>query len=195
VTFPVRAPYQLGAPGQQFRITEREITLLTGTPPGTDRRICGLERLPLRTARRRIRVPPLRPRVRELAAVPLGNGDPAEVADVRAEPVQPVYLTRVPGPRSAATARTGNPAGQRVDGGKRTLSPAANIEPNTGPCPWPVRAAAPSVAVRGKPTVPRTAPTPRTPSAIRPWTPRHSALQRYKAIQGDTRRDSEETAR
>jgi|SRR5271170_2183894 len=37
-----------------------------------------------------------------------------------------------------------------------------------------------SVAVRAKPTVPHTAPTPRTPSAIRPWTPQHSAPQRYK---------------
>jgi hypothetical protein len=37
-------------------------------------------------------------RVRELAAVLLGDGDPAEAADVWAYPVQPVDLTRVPGP-------------------------------------------------------------------------------------------------
>jgi hypothetical protein len=37
VTFPVLGPYQLGPPGRQLRITEREIALLTGTQPGTDR--------------------------------------------------------------------------------------------------------------------------------------------------------------
>jgi hypothetical protein len=42
------------------------------------------------------------------------------------------------------------------------------------------------VAVRAKPTVPRTAPTPRTPSAICPWTPPHSALQRYKVTHTGT---------
>lgn len=51
---------------------------------------------------------------------------------------------------------------------------------SVGTCPWPVRAYGP---VRGRPWKadgPHTAPTPRTPSAICPWTPQHSALQRYK---------------
>jgi len=38
----------------------------------------------------------------------------------------------------------------------------------------------PSVAVRAKPTVPRTAPWPRFPSAIRPWTAQHDDPQRHK---------------
>jgi len=38
----------------------------------------------------------------------------------------------------------------------------------------------PSVAVRGKPAVHTDRPSGRTPSAMRPWTPRHSGPQRYK---------------
>ena len=44
----------------------------------------------------------------------------------------------------------------------------------------------PSVAVRGKPAVTPTVPAARTPSAMRPWTPRHSALQRYKVTHHGT---------
>ena len=44
----------------------------------------------------------------------------------------------------------------------------------------------PSVAVRAKPTVPRTAPEPRFSSAMRPWTPQHNALQRYKVTHAGT---------
>jgi hypothetical protein len=44
----------------------------------------------------------------------------------------------------------------------------------------------PSVAVRGKPTVPPTVLAARTPSAICPWTPRHSGPQRYKVTHGGT---------
>jgi hypothetical protein len=46
-----------------------------------------------------------------------------------------------------------------------------------------------SVAVRGKPTVTLTALAARTPSAICPWTPQHSALQRYKVTHGGQRRN------
>ena len=45
----------------------------------------------------------------------------------------------------------------------------------------------PSVAVRAKPTVPHTAPRPRFPSAMRPWTPQHSALQRDKVTHDRTK--------
>jgi 8-oxo-dGTP pyrophosphatase MutT (NUDIX family) len=43
-----------------------------------------------------------------------------------------------------------------------------------------------SVAVRGKPTVRTDRPGGRTPSAICPWTPRHSDLQRYKVTHDGT---------
>ena len=44
----------------------------------------------------------------------------------------------------------------------------------------------PSVAVRGKPTVHTDRPGGPTPSAICPWTPRHSGLQRYKVTHDGT---------
>ncbi len=44
----------------------------------------------------------------------------------------------------------------------------------------------PSVAVRGKPTVHTDRPRGRTPSAICPWTPRHSGPRRYKVTHGGT---------
>ena len=44
----------------------------------------------------------------------------------------------------------------------------------------------PSVAVRGKPTVHTDRPRGRTPSAICPWTPRHSGPQRYKVTHDGT---------
>ena len=68
--------------------------------------------------------------------------------------------------------------------GTCTLTSAANVKSAHGlrgplsvarPCLRP-----PSVAVRAKPTVPRTAPWPRFPSAMRPWTPQHGGLQRDK---------------
>jgi hypothetical protein len=43
-----------------------------------------------------------------------------------------------------------------------------------------------SVAVRAKSTAPHTAPTPPTSSAICPWTPQHSALQRDKVTRTGT---------
>jgi ribosomal protein S18 acetylase RimI-like enzyme len=53
----------------------------------------------------------------------------------------------------------------------------------------------PSVAVRAKPTVPRTAPRPRFPSAMRPWTPRHNALQRYTVTHTGTEEKRPASAR
>ena len=44
----------------------------------------------------------------------------------------------------------------------------------------------PSVAVRGKRTVHTDRPRGRAPSAMCPWTPRHSGRQRSTAVQGDT---------
>jgi hypothetical protein len=47
----------------------------------------------------------------------------------------------------------------------------------------------PAAPVRGRPCKadgPRTAPTPRTPSAMRPWTPQRSGLQRYKVTHAGT---------
>jgi len=43
-----------------------------------------------------------------------------------------------------------------------------------------------SVAVRAKPTVPHTAPRPRFPSAMRPWTPQYDGLQRDKVTHHGT---------
>jgi hypothetical protein len=53
----------------------------------------------------------------------------------------------------------------------------------------------PSVGVRAKPTVPRTAPTLRFPSAMRPWTPQHSGLRRYKLTHDGTNENSPPAAR
>jgi hypothetical protein len=95
--------------------------------------------------------------------------------------------------------RPGKPAGQRADAGKCTLSSAANVKPHMGlrgplsvarPCLRP-----PSVAVRAKPTVPRTAPWPRFPSAIRPWTPQYDGPQRYKVTHAGTKQKRPASAR
>jgi hypothetical protein len=74
---------------------------------------------------------------------------------------------------------------------KCALDSATNVKPRTGPplrtlVRGPSVVAAPSVAVRAKPTVPRTAPWPRFPSAMRPWTPQHDALQRNKVTHHGT---------
>src|ERR1035441_8526575 len=61
-----------------------------------------------------------------------------------------------------------------------TPGSAAAVEPRTG------RPDSPSVAVRGKPTVHADRPSGRTPSAICPWTPRHSGPQRYKVTHDGT---------
>lgn len=52
------------------------------------------------------------------------------------------------------------------------------------------RRRSPSVAVRAKPTVPRTAPGPRFPSAMCPWTPQHAHLQRDKVTHDGTEKDA-----
>jgi hypothetical protein len=92
--------------------------------------------------------------------------------------------------RPSPAAPPGKPAGQRADAGTCTLTSAANVKPAHGPPrilsvvrPW---SRPPSVAVRAKPTVPRTAPRSRFSSAMCPWTPQRSALQRYKVTHTGT---------
>jgi hypothetical protein len=95
--------------------------------------------------------------------------------------------------------RPGKPAGQRADAGTCTLSSAANVKPaqrapriSSVTRPW---SRPPSVAVRAKPTVPRTAPWPRFSSAMRPWTPQHHGLQRYKVTHAGTEQKRPASAR
>ena len=131
------------------------------------------------------------------------------LADERAggpRPARPArQASRSPGPPAQPSPhpppwppRPGKPAGQRAGAGKCTLSSAANVKPRTGPPPptWSrgpsVACGPPSVAVRAKPTVPRTASRPTDAVAMCPWTPRYT---RSAALQGDTRWDREETAR
>ena len=90
---------------------------------------------------------------------------------------QPSYhRTRLPGPH-----RPGKLRGPPADTPGCTLDSAAHVKPGYAPerAPEPRQAAT------------HTAPWPRFPSAIRPWTPQHNALQRYKV----TRRDRDETPR
>ena len=77
---------------------------------------------------------------------------------------------------------------------------AVNVKPSTGRLrglgPWAVRRRSPpSVAVRAKSTVPHTAPWPRFPSAMRPWTPQHNALQRDKVTYDGTEQKRPASAR
>ena len=81
----------------------------------------------------------------------------------------------------------------RAAGGRRDMHAQLRRERQArytglrGPRPWTrLCLRPPSVAVRAKPTVPRTAPRPRFPSAMRPWTPQHSGLQRYKVTHHGT---------
>jgi hypothetical protein len=104
---------------------------------------------------------------------------------------------RAGGPRPP---RPGKPAG--ASSGRREmhaqLSPArqAGTAGLRGPLsvarPW---SRPPSVAVRAKPTVPRTAPRPRFPSAMRPWTPQYDGLQRYKMTHDGTEKKRPASAR
>jgi hypothetical protein len=75
----------------------------------------------------------------------------------------------------AAHAPGKHGAARRTHGDARPTRQRASSR-NTPPAP-PVR---PSVAVRGKPAVTPTVPAARTPSAMRPWMPQHSAQQRDK---------------
>ncbi len=57
---------------------------------------------------------------------------------------------------------------------------AAHGTTSADPCPWARPCPRPpSVAVRAKPTVPRTVPRPRFSSAMRPWTPQHPPHARH----------------
>jgi hypothetical protein len=92
--------------------------------------------------------------------------------------------------------RPGKPAGQRADAGTCTLSSATNVKPAQRASQTFVRGpsvvAAPSVAVRAKPTVPPH--RSRAPIFVR-YASVDGATQRSTALQGDTRRDRAETAR
>jgi hypothetical protein len=75
-------------------------------------------------------------------------------------------------------------------GAPRALRSAVNVKPTRQPPrTWSVTrlwSRPLSVAVRAKPTVPHTAPWPRFPSAIRPWTPQCNGLQRYRPTHAGT---------
>jgi hypothetical protein len=111
----------------------------------------------------------------------------ANARATRARSARPatVTLSRICGPAISAPAFPGRPApgkspGRWADARGCTLNSAAHVKPEH------VTGAALSVAVRGKPTVHTDRPGGRTPSAICPWTPRHSALQRYKVAHDGT---------
>jgi hypothetical protein len=89
----------------------------------------------------------------------------------------------------------GRPAPGNRPGSGRTQGNARSAPPRTssrtpglrGPRPWTRPCLRPpSVAVRAKPTVPRTAPRLRFSSAMRPWTPQYDGPQRYKATHAGT---------
>ena len=79
-------------------------------------------------------------------------------------------------PAFPAAHAPGNHAGRRADTTGCTLDSAANVKPGTPPerAPEPRQAAT------------HTAPWPRFPSAMRPWTPQHHGLQRDKVTHDGT---------
>jgi hypothetical protein len=108
----------------------------------------------------------------------------------RPAPALPARPATVPLSRTAApviahhpfpaTRTPGKSAGPRADTPGCTLDSAVHVKPEQAASaarPWP------SVE---KPTVRTDRPGARTPSAIRPWTPRHSAPQRDKVIRHGT---------
>jgi len=108
--------------------------------------------------------------------------------------------SRSPGPSSPHPPCPGRPAPGNRPGSGRTQRHARSAQPRTssrargrlrGPLsvarPW---SRPPSVAVHAKPTAPHTAPWPRFPSAIRPWTPRQAAPQRSTMTHHGQRRNS-----
>jgi hypothetical protein len=92
-------------------------------------------------------------------------------------------------PSPAAPPReTGRAAGGRRDmhaqlSRERQAGTTGLPRPSSVARPW---SRPPSVAVRAKPTVPRTAPRPRFSSAMRPWTAQHNGLQRDKVTHDGT---------
>ena len=198
-------------PPAAFRITARRTQLRRPRPgavgdldpddavPGDDR---DRDRLPGST---RAAVPdrllPKSSLTSKTATSPHGCPGPSTSATnaraARARSARPASVTlsrtatlAITAPALPRPPRPGKPAGQRADAGKCTLSSAANVKPRTRPPrtssvarPW---SRPPSVAVRAKPTVPRTAPWPRFPSAMRPWTPQHDGLQRDKVTHDGT---------
>jgi hypothetical protein len=110
----------------------------------------------------------------------------------RARSARPASVTVSRTARPAITAPAfpaaripGNHAGRRADTCGCTLDSAANVKPGHPPerAPEPRQAAT------------HTAPWPRFPSAMRPWTPQHNALQRYKVTHHGTEKKRPASAR
>ena len=148
-------------------------------PTGCAGRYCRTARSPARRRhpRRgtRDRAPRLRTRGRPVPAPPVRqlSRSPGSPAQPSAHPPSPAAPPRqTPGPPGGRTGMHARLSGARQAGTRDRRGP--------------------SVAVRGKPTVHTDRPGGRTPSAMCPWTPRHNGPT---ALQGDTRRDREETAR
>jgi hypothetical protein len=115
------------------------------------------------------------------SASPTGNGD-VDMPNARFGRGVRGNLTALTGNRRTGddrylgmTCRSSNCASTARARGSRTVSTQRRTSSrNTSPAP----------PVRGKPTVTPTAQGTRTPSAICPWTPLHSALQRHKVTLG-----------
>jgi hypothetical protein len=169
-------------------------------PPSPPRRKAGNELKPPAA----FRIPRGSSQPRHPGSAPVGDLDPDH-----AVPRPDRDRNRLPGSTRAAMPDTipaitapalprppRKPAGQRADAGKCTLSSAPNVKPAhgpRGPCPWPVRPRGPrpwpSAQSRRSPA-PLTHPT----DAVR-YLSVDTATQRPTALQGDTPRDREETAR
>ena len=111
-------------------------------------------------------------------------------APIRARSARPatVTLSRISVPAISAPVlpartipgeATGPPGGHTGMHARLSGSRQAGIRDRRGP----------SVAVRGKPTVHTDRPGGRSPSAICPWTPRHSGPQRYKVTHDGTEKN------
>jgi hypothetical protein len=103
-------------------------------------------------------------------------------------PTQPSPHPPFPGP-----PRPGNrPGSGRTQGNARSAQPRTSSRTTASARPLSVArpsSRSPSVAVRAKPTIPRTAPRPRFPSAMRPWMPQQPGSQRDKVTHHGTRRN------
>jgi hypothetical protein len=143
---------------------------------------------------------------------PAGSARPAmpdTIAEQLAHQQGGVIPARVPGTEHPAHERAGDPRPLRPPGKRHALPNLQRTRLPRPPRPREITGNAmpdarmhaqlsgsrqagtcglrgPSVAVRGKPTVCTDRPGGRTPSAICPWTPRHSGPQRYKVTHHGT---------
>jgi hypothetical protein len=141
------------------------------------------------------------------ARVPRGpSTSETNVRAARARSARPasVTLSRTASPAITAPALPRPPRPRetgRAAGGRREMHAQLGRERQARTRPPQTLSVArpsprrPSVAVRAKPTVPRTAPTPRTPSAMCPWTPQHGGLQRDKVTRHGTEKKRPASAR